>query len=218
MGPGLPDPTKIDPCDINARRAFIEAYFKDDGRFVPADLERRYIYSVKGMAQRFHDAGFLEVSHPYFEYMVDQGVWVQSFAALKNTSLGRPWPWGAKPSISIQRSQVFSQAYRQWRIDNGHPVKPQPTPTAAPVQEIASNDNADTAAPTSAISGDTDKAPEPGMRRLELEAQLKQLAERNQKLEKQLEQSNRLVQLLGKQNLELSQQVMELSQQNNQPE
>ncbi|KAF4990318.1 hypothetical protein FGRMN_8547 [Fusarium graminum] len=197
-----PDPSEIDPFDEHARREFVKAYC-DLQSHEDEDVELWYCMARESIAKKIHGQGDIEVGHLFFEYMVDYDIWVDTLYDSDEICTPPAWPWEQKP-LPSDMSQGPSNIYRQWRIDNGHPARPQQTPATAPVQEIASDDKADTAAPASVHEKDTEEALEPN--------KVSELEGQNQRLKQQLKQSNDLVQLLQKHNAELVQRILELNQ------
>ncbi|KAF4456117.1 hypothetical protein F53441_1672 [Fusarium austroafricanum] len=161
------DPSGVNALDHVARREYLEAYVRADGRFHLEILDTRYQSVVKRLSERLRDLGAIEVGTVFFEYHVDRGVWLTTYMPLGNDA--PKWPWDEKPSKE-DMSQGISHAYRQWRVDNGLPVRPAesvPKSQAPPVapEPVPSTQGTSSAAPESAPKPPPKREAPPSTRR-----------------------------------------------------
>ncbi|KAI1069943.1 hypothetical protein LB507_007931 [Fusarium sp. FIESC RH6] len=124
----LPDPSGVNPYDTDQRRLYMEKAFRSQGLW--DDLNQRPKFpTVRKLAEddvceMLDEKGCRTAGRPFFEWAVDESVWLTVFTWAKIDLEQAPWPFG---DHQIPRRKDLtagvSSTYKDWRESRGKSIE-----------------------------------------------------------------------------------------------
>ncbi|KAI8714982.1 hypothetical protein NCS52_01004900 [Fusarium sp. LHS14.1] len=104
----------VDPYNVGARRTHIEAFLRHMELYDEKTLAEAKAESIAILSLRLHQEGLERVGTPFFEFLVDVGVWMFFF---KGENPSPIWPWNVPPPRQDDLAQGASPLYAAWLKD-----------------------------------------------------------------------------------------------------
>ncbi|RBR21415.1 uncharacterized protein FIESC28_04952 [Fusarium coffeatum] len=120
----LPDPSGVNPYDTDQRRLYMEKVFRSQDLWDNLN-QRPKFPTVRKLAEEdvcemLDEKGFHNAGSPFFEWAVDESVWLTVFTWAKIDLERAPWPFADRQIPSARNlSGSVSRTYRSWRQSRG---------------------------------------------------------------------------------------------------
>ncbi|WZH44342.1 uncharacterized protein QYS62_005364 [Fusarium acuminatum] len=115
------DAFKVNPLNIDQRRAFISAYAQQFGHECTAKLALEQREGIIVICEALSKYKVTQIGTGYFEYAVDHTAWYHTFEHLGEDAPA--WPWKERPHRD-DISTGISPVYKKWRLEHGLPIGP----------------------------------------------------------------------------------------------
>ncbi|KAF5548330.1 hypothetical protein FPHYL_9945 [Fusarium phyllophilum] len=109
--------SSIDVRNIDARRAYMKAFFLHLGLWDEEKVKTYREFSEEQGCDLVYNAGHSQVNHVFFEFLVDTIVWHNILRTGSALGQGHDWPWtpDALPDKTDVTTDGASECYREWR-------------------------------------------------------------------------------------------------------
>ncbi|KAH6991363.1 hypothetical protein BKA56DRAFT_667841 [Ilyonectria sp. MPI-CAGE-AT-0026] len=143
-------PKDVDPTNLGSRRTHMNAYFL---YMFPetkeAILEKMRRESVESVCFVTHSKGVKAIGAAFFEFHVDQTLWVNFFAGVRDSGAETPqWPWAEHRPEVTDMEHGRSVVYDEWlKAKDTQESKSSDTENEATDATVSDDNNADTEVP-----------------------------------------------------------------------
>ncbi|KAF5702115.1 hypothetical protein FMUND_13610 [Fusarium mundagurra] len=108
------DHTAVNPLNLEARRAHMNAFFMHLGIWDCAKVARTREKCVELYCQFLYEQGYTSISQEYFEYEVDALVWDNFLKRKKLLTKASEWPWSETLPEKHDPTTQVSVTYKDW--------------------------------------------------------------------------------------------------------